>query len=325
VLHVTNGDSAAELIRDADLGGEILPWRDVLHEGPVPAGLDLRELSRVRAGFLAEQGWGDPSWIHASFAGRDASLDAWADHDEVVLWFEHDLYDQLQLAQVLDHLGRGPAAATARLRLICIDRHPGIERFLGLGQLSPRSIASLFPGRQEVSTDQLELARTSWAAFRDPSPRAIERLLAGDTSALPFLAAALRRHLEQFPSVRNGLGRTEQRALEALSTGPRAAVDLFRHDLECEESPFLGDHTFFGYLRQAARARRPLVEIAPAGEGSSMSTSVVTLTDDGRAVLAGELDAIGLNGVDRWWGGVHQCGTEAPWRWDESAGRLSGP
>ncbi len=42
-------------------------------------------------------------------------------------------------------------------------------------------------------------------------------------------------------------------------------------------------------------------------------------------MLAAELDAIELNGVDRWWGGVHQCGAEAAWRWDGSTGRLVGP
>ncbi len=36
MLHLTNGDSAADLIREAGIGGKVLPWRDVLHMGPVP-------------------------------------------------------------------------------------------------------------------------------------------------------------------------------------------------------------------------------------------------------------------------------------------------
>ena len=43
-LIITNGDSAAACMREARLDGEILPWRDILHEGPVPAGLDLEDL-----------------------------------------------------------------------------------------------------------------------------------------------------------------------------------------------------------------------------------------------------------------------------------------
>src|SRR4029078_10283801 len=37
LLHVTNGESAGNTLRQTGLGGAVLPWQDVLHEGPVPA------------------------------------------------------------------------------------------------------------------------------------------------------------------------------------------------------------------------------------------------------------------------------------------------
>ena len=103
VLHVTNGDSAAERIRAAGEAGEILSWRDVLHEGPVPAGLDASALREVRARFLADSEWASFDAVLADLEARDATL-ASANEREIVLWFEHDLYDQLQLLQVLDTL-----------------------------------------------------------------------------------------------------------------------------------------------------------------------------------------------------------------------------
>ena len=57
MLHVTNGDVAAGVLRAAGMEGDILPWRDVLHEGPVRADLPLEELSKLRARFIAEAGW----------------------------------------------------------------------------------------------------------------------------------------------------------------------------------------------------------------------------------------------------------------------------
>ena len=53
VLHVTNGDVTVELLRRAGLAEHALAWADVLHEGPVPAGLDEAGLRRVRAEFIA--------------------------------------------------------------------------------------------------------------------------------------------------------------------------------------------------------------------------------------------------------------------------------
>ncbi len=310
MLHVTNGDSAASLIRATGLAGEILPWRDVLHEGPVPAGLSLAELRAVRARFIAGEGWGEASRVLEDFKRRDATLAGFREYGEVVLWFEHDLYDQLQILQILDFFAVQDPPTTA-LQLISIDRHPDVERFLGLGQLRPEQMAALFGERRAVSPEQLELARRAWRAFRDPDPAAIVELLERETSALPFLDAALRRHVEQFPSQRNGLGRTEQQALEGVASGRERPGELFRHDQDREESPFLGDSVFFAYLERLASGARPLLEIAE---------SMVALTEDGRGVLEGDEDYVRLNGLDRWLGGVHLRGRSS-WRWD---GRLRG-
>ena len=86
MLHVTNGDAAADLLRRSGVPGEVLPWRDVLHEGPVPANLDLPELDAVRTAFLAKQGWGEAPLIEADFAERRRVLATARERDEVVLW-----------------------------------------------------------------------------------------------------------------------------------------------------------------------------------------------------------------------------------------------
>src|SRR6185436_13809586 len=101
MLHITNGDSVLAGFREGSIPGTYLPWRDVLHDGAVPQTSTLEALSEIRAGVLAGPGLPDEE-LRASFAERDRTLAAFRDHDEVVLWFEHDLYDQLQLLQLLD-------------------------------------------------------------------------------------------------------------------------------------------------------------------------------------------------------------------------------
>ena len=95
LLHVTNGESAGNTLRQTALGGAVLPWQDALHEGPVPA-LPRQELLRTRARFLADCGWGRQQALLSSLERRDRQLlEALRDGLHVVLWFEHDLYDQL--------------------------------------------------------------------------------------------------------------------------------------------------------------------------------------------------------------------------------------
>jgi hypothetical protein len=290
MLHLTNGDSAADLIRRTGVTGEVVPWRDVLHEGPVPAGLTLEGMADVRARFLA--GPAHPfAEVFASLAARNASLRA---ARRVVLWFEHDLYDQLQLLQILATLAVQPET---RAELICINAFPGVAPFHGLGQLTPVQLATLWSERKPVSVAQLALGARAWHAFSSPEPSALRKVLDGDLMALPFLRDALERFLEEFPAPPTGLGRTERQLLAAVRAGHPTFAEVFRASQAQEPAPFLGDMTAKTRLNAMIRARTPLVTREP-----------YTLTSAGERVLAGEVDARKLNGIDRWFGGVHLVG-----------------
>src|SRR3954470_17487610 len=93
----------------AGVEGKIIPWRDVLHEGPVDSTLSLQELTKQRAKFIAGANWDDFARVSANFRERDRVLEHLDYFDEVALWFEDDLYDQLQLIQLLDFFARGDA------------------------------------------------------------------------------------------------------------------------------------------------------------------------------------------------------------------------
>jgi hypothetical protein len=323
VLHITNGDCAASVIQRAGLTEAALPWRDVLHEGPVPPGLSLDGLRPVRARFIAGAGWGGLDEVLAGFTGRDRALEGSLAHAEVTLWFEHDLYDQLQLLQLLDWFAGRDIGAT-RLSLIC-----GAEY---LGSSTPDRLRERFPGRQPISAMQLELGQIAWAAFRSPDPHAITDLLQRDTSALPFLGSALRRHLQEFPSVANGLSRSEAQALEAIARGVTRLGDVYvaAHQ-EREEAIFLGDVVFAWYVEALSEAREPLVRgtdghslAMPRDRASAPAfwNGHVTLTETGRSVLEGRADRVAINGIDRWLGGVHLQGPDARWRWHDESQRL---
>jgi hypothetical protein len=292
MLHVTNGTSVS--IAQTGLPGEVLYWIDILHEGPTPAGLSLEQMSEIRARFLDD--------ADGRLSIRDKTLAEFWQHEEVVLWFEHDLYDQLQLIQILDWFA-GRDLGSTRLSLICIEGY--------LGELNPQELLRLFPTRHEVSAAELKLGAAAWTAFCSPDPSQIENLLGTNTSALPYLAGALTRHLEQFPSARNGLSRSERQILEILSAGPQTFSAAFSAAADREEAVFLGDCVFWRYIERMRDAKTPLVE----GTRNKLS-----LTAAGADVLRGKADAIALNGIDRWLGGVHLLGPDAEWR--SNGGRL---
>src|SRR5262249_18455226 len=132
--------------------------------------------------------------------------------DEIVLWYEHDLFDQLLLVRLLALIARheGPRPA---LSLVCIGEHPAGPAFMGVGQLTPAELASLFETRAPLDQPTIALGRDAWAAYTAPDPRQLEAFLDWDLAPLPFLARALRRHLEEYPGLDDGLSRTERTLL----------------------------------------------------------------------------------------------------------------
>ena len=319
-LHVTNGDCAADVLRMSGVTGEITLSADVLHEGPTPAGLLPERWRKVRARYLAECGYADYDAALARLTEWDHALESYRSYDEVVLWFEHDLFDQLLLVRLLDWFGARDLGRS-RLSLICIGAFPGVEPFHGLGQLGPEQMASLLDRREPVTERQTFLARHAWRAFCSPEPIGIEVALRRDTSALPFLAAALQRHLEEFPWTRDGLSRTERQALLAVDAGYDTFEPLFRAVQALEESPYLGDTSLLHILRRLAASPMPLLRLEP-GPGGSARNPRVSLTATGRDVLAGRGDWVHLHGIDRWLCGVHLHGRESQWRWDGERNRL---
>jgi hypothetical protein len=317
MLHLTNGTAVVPLMREAGVNGRVVPWNDVLHEGPVPIGLNPAAMRDRRADFLASCGWGSAEAIARDLAARDAALADLTDVDEVTLWLEHDLYDQLQLLQILDRL---PLDGTPRVTAVPDDEY--------LGALPAARFRGLYEARRDVTSAERLAARDAWTAFRSPDPRAIVEVLPR-VDVLRHLGPALVRHLQQFPSMANGLSRTEQQALEVVGQGVTRLRDVYiasHHNRE--PALFMGDAAFAAHLEHLVRGSRPLLHMTQGpstAAGSSRRLTIddeVALTDDGHRVLEGQLDRVRAGGINRWLGGVELSGTGPMWRWDQEREKL---
>ena len=259
-LHVANGHCTTHLIEAAGLPGKTSIWADALYEGPVPNVSD-DALVRVRAEFIADGLDVSPDDVEADLKRWRAVVDNDDGYDELALWFEHDLFDQLNLIQLLTRIGRDrPIRKPASL--ISIDRYPGHPDFKGLGELSPPDIAALFGARQPVSSRQFSLATAAWDAFRSGSRQHLEAVLQADTSALPFLAAALRRHLDETATAPSGLTLSERRLIEQLAHGPVDIHTAFIAMHQGETAYYITDSSFWAMVSRLAARSPALIDVA---------------------------------------------------------------
>ena len=166
----------------------------------------------------------------------------------VLLWFEHDLYDQLQLIQLLD--------------FFATERRDGLSLIQAgnyLGREKPKALKAHLHLMEPVTEDQLQLARLAWSSFRAETPEPWLELLRVGTHVLPFLRLAISRLLEELPRPVSGLSRTEWTILSLIEQGVKCPADIYETITDSEEALFMGDLSFYHALDTLGAGGAPLI------------------------------------------------------------------
>ena len=249
----------------------------------------------------------DETEVLADLRAQDDALARAGEHDEVVLWFEHDLFDQAILSRLLAWwAGERPPA-----RLTMVDVAPLWRPAASSGSARstpPRSRRSTPSAGRSPSTDRGR--RAAWAALRSPDPRRVEGVA---RASLPWLRAALRRHLEELPWTGDGLSHPAHGA-RGGTRWRRRPMAAFLAVHEREPAPWMADSSLFAILDDLARGPVALLRV---GDDGSLGVRPA-----GARVLAGEDAAQVRGGLDRWVGGVRIEGHAPAWRWDGERERV---
>jgi len=321
-LHIRCGHDIMEKLALAGFSGDFLCFADPFAQGPIVRAGSLEAFVRTRAAFIESQKLASNAFDALYESYRD--LDRAREYASVNVWLEHDSYDQLVLAKLLDYFSDAKTRP-AELRLITVTSFPGVQRFIGLGQLSPDALRGLWSEFRPVTDSQLALGREVWTALAAPTPEALARIVSTETPVLPTMAPALARHLRELPSAENGLSLTEQLTLKILAEkGPMRAPRLFGHYTnEYEPLPFLGDSGYWIVLRGLADAKEPAISIEELRDSPPEHNRHwhVTLLPFGECLLRNQADWLRSNAVQRWVGGVSiDSAQPANWRSDAHAG-----
>ncbi len=316
-LHIRCGSDIQGTLADARFSGDFLSMWDCFPVGPVtdaPDWIAQRARFHVEAGTAENVGY---EGFLAELSEADRRLAASADsHARVVIWTEHDSHDQLSLIRCLAHYAR--TRPPRILELISVSHFPGARRFIGLGQLPPEALWLLWNRREAIDAERIALGAAAWAAVTSADPRALAALARTRTPALPHLAPALHRHLQELPASTNGLSLTQSFILQALARAPASIGDLWRVSQgELEPMPFLGDGMFLHIVNQMGHAHPPVYERSATDPERPFSDRL-TITPIGRAVLEGRTDWLSLRPPVRWLGGVRIDPSTPTWRWDET-------
>ena len=310
VLHILNGDATAEAFAESNILGNAdsidqMIWREAMSEGPVSADVQsVHELWRIR------RAWHNvtddaPSDYDQRVVQEFEKLAVPTDYDEIYLWFEHDLFCQINLVFLLAQLAQRPLGTT-KIKQVSVDSFPGEPFFKGMGQLNGAQLTTLFLQAEELTQHELEVAGAVWNAYASPEPLEIQQLLETDFGRLRFLRNALILHLQRFPFTENNLNLIEHMLTATLMEGAMSEDSLIGRFLQQDRDYGITDLSVGETIRQL---NGKLWEYTDEG---------VSLTEAGADVIAGRRV---LNPVERWLGGYYQM-PDSPYRWDRELEKL---
>jgi len=247
-LHLLNGDSTLHQFRKTNIEGDTIVWREILCEGKAVADLSTEQFWNTRQVFLQQfvTDFDPQQYEQLKRTFQNIKL---SNYEEIVLWFEYDLFCQINLLGVLSWLYAKTRNAKIKISLICVGTHPNYSKLVALGNLSLAEFAALYRERNELSVEDLAFASRIWAIYCSANhDQLLTKVQQHTSTAFPYLEIAIVQHQKRFPNSENGLTDIESKILELLLQTPCTKRELVGTLLKTQEVYGFGDLQYFKFV-----------------------------------------------------------------------------
>lgn len=240
LLHITNGDSFTTKLESLKLKGDIITWREMLCEGKTLNNVGSESFWKTRFEFLHKNYKVSKSRFIESTLKEYRSLCNHKQQDQIVLWFEYDLFCQINMLAVISWIK--VHRKYAEVSLVCSGNEDETDRLYGLSELSDEQLLNLYENRTILSRDDIEYADYVWQLYCSDSPIRLENLSDFKDFQFKYLSDAITAHLKRFPTIKNGLNEIENHVLQlAIEKKPTSKKELLGNILKDQGLYGFGD------------------------------------------------------------------------------------
>lgn len=215
-----------EPFRELDLEGEVAVFRECLADGPLDSP-DLDRFFSLRSGFLASAD--DEGFYESSVRPEIERIFDSPEGAEIFLWFEHELFCQVNLWFLLHNL-----VDRDELWFVGPPTEPRETRFHGWAPLGSEELAVCFENRLQIKKEDREMGSELWEAFAARDSEMLLELGARESGLFRFL-----------PEVSQAAAEIESRPRQAVAKligeGSESFGDTFRAFCEIERVYGFGD------------------------------------------------------------------------------------
>ena len=291
LLHITNGDDISNKFLNLDLSGDVITWREMLCEGPISIDVGDEEFVLLRKNFLKEKYRISEEKYQDDFLAELVKLAAINNYDEVVLWFEFDLFSHMNMLALISFLLQNKK--TGPFSLVCSRKLKGELEMAPLSQLSEKHLKEHYKQRIPLTGDDIQTAQLIWELYCSNNPQRLVSEIKKTTN-FEYLSSSIRAHIERFPSVKTGLNTLELNVLKLIDEHEiKSLHHLLGYALEYQG--------YYGYVD--VQMQRVIEKLSPFYETSEDS---VKLNDDGIKALKGTKNYYQNLKDNEYYGGVRK-------------------
>ncbi|WP_034058478.1 DUF1835 domain-containing protein [Lacinutrix jangbogonensis] len=210
-LNITNGRSLTNYLEKENYEGDILTWHEMLCEGPTEKEIDTTSFFEKRKVFLESVYNAEYDILKVQSEIRKTNNIN--DYQEVILWFEYDLFCHINLIAAISLLKQ--KGIRIPIFLVCSGRIEGEIGLKGLAELTPEQLSTHYKDKIELSIDDIALAQKAWRIYCDHDHNLLKPLITRPSN-FKYLSICLKAHLKRFPDTRSGLSTLQYNILKLI-------------------------------------------------------------------------------------------------------------
>ncbi|HEX8531199.1 MAG TPA: hypothetical protein VF646_14305 [Cytophagales bacterium] len=197
IYHILNGDALAGKFPGEALEGERIVFRECLVEGPLD-GETPAAFWETRARFIGETYGETRNGYEARVVAQVEQVKGLPGGAEVNLWFEHDLFCQVNTWFLLSLLEE--SAVNLLINRVMPQAEPGADVWQGFGPADGERLIAAYWNRVPLTRADRALGKDLWEAYRRHDLQRLETLAARETGRFPYLREVVRAHAERYPA-----------------------------------------------------------------------------------------------------------------------------
>lgn len=226
VLHILNGDSTKSLLEKSELEGDVVVCRELFCEGKIIADIGSDQFWKHRYNFFQTAYNVNKLEYFDKTIKEFVQLEDVSKYDEVVLWFEYDLFCQVNLMVMGSYLLKNYRSAV-NYYLVCVGKEHPKDIWKTLSDYSPEEYVTLYNNKIKLSRHDLLFIREAWDVYVKNDKEQLKIFNFKKSKKIKYFDIAMRQHMQRFADAK-GLDEIDYKILGIIREKPLTKNKIIR-------------------------------------------------------------------------------------------------